>query len=91
MMKRRKSFRIDTQLAGYYSLQEKRGIWEKCTVINFSGAGTGILFHTSKEIPVGSTIYLHLDAATQSKPVTLKGRLAWIKKTPDGFSGGITW
>jgi hypothetical protein len=63
ILNRRKSFRIDTQMSGYYSLGGKKGI----------------------------TIYLKLEASTQSKPFTIKGKLAWIKKTHNGFSGGIKW
>jgi Tfp pilus assembly protein PilZ len=91
ILNRRKSFRIDTQMSGYYSLGGKKGIGGKCTVVDFSREGTGILFHTSEEITVGSTIYLKLEASTQSKPFTIKGKLAWIKKTHNGFSGGIKW
>jgi Tfp pilus assembly protein PilZ len=91
ILNRRKSFRIDTQMSGHYSLGGKKGLWGKCTVVNFSREGTGILFTSSKEIAVGSTIHLQLEVPTQSKPIILKGRLAWIKKTHDGFSGGIKW
>jgi len=91
ILNRRKSFRIDTQMSGHYSLGKKKGLWGKCTVVNFSREGTGIIFNTSKEITVGSTIYLKLEAPTQSKPITIKGTLTWIKKTHDGFSGGIKW
>jgi c-di-GMP-binding flagellar brake protein YcgR len=91
ILNRRKFFRIDTKMSGYYSLGRKKGIRGKCTAVNFSREGTGILFNTSKEIPVGSTIYLTLEASTQSKPITIKGKLAWIKKTHNGFSGGIKW
>jgi c-di-GMP-binding flagellar brake protein YcgR len=91
ILNRRKSFRIDTKMSGHYSLGGKKGLWGKCTVVNFSREGTGILFNSSKEIPVGSTMYLKLEAPTQKKPITLKGTLAWIKKTHDGFSGGIKW
>ena len=91
ILNRRKSFRIDTQMSGYYSLGGKKRLWGKCTVVNFSREGTGVLFNTSKEITVGSTIYLKLEPSTQSKPITIKGTLAWIKKTHDGFSGGIKW
>jgi len=88
---RRKALRIDTHMSGYFSLGGKKGLWGKCTVVNFSREGTGILFNTSKEIAVGSTIYLKLEPSTETKPVTLKGRLAWIRKTHNGYSGGIKW
>jgi len=91
ILNRRKSFRIGTQMSGLYSLERKKGLWGKCTVVDFSREGTGILFNSSKEIPVGSTIYLKLEAPTQAKPITIKGTLTWIKKTQDGFSGGIKW
>ena len=90
-LNRRKSFRIDTQMDGLYSLKGKRGIWKRCTVINFSREGTGILFFTSEAIDIGSTIHLKVEESSKSKVITIKGTLAWIKKEKEGFIGGIKW
>ena len=90
-LNRRKSFRIDTQMDGLYSLKGKRGIWKRCTVINFSREGTGILFFTSEPIALGSTIHIKIEQSAKSKPVSIKGTLAWITKDKEGFIGGIKW
>ena len=91
ILNRRKSFRIDTQMDGSYSLRGKRGMWGKCTVINFSREGTGILFHTSRKIDIGTTIHLRVESTTKSKSIPIKGTLTWIKKSKGGFIGGIKW
>ena len=88
---RRKSFRIDTQMDGLYSVTGKRGIWKRCTVINFSREGTGILFFTSEPITLGSTIHIKIEPSEKSKPISIKGTLAWITKDKEGFIGGIKW
>ena len=88
---RRQSFRIDTQINGYYSINGKQGIWKKCSVINFSREGTGILFFTSEAIAIGATIHLKVAVSAKSKPIPIKGILTWIKKENDGFIGGIKW
>ena len=88
---RRQFFRIDTQISGYYSTNGKQGIWKKCSVINFSREGTGILFFTSEAIAIGSTIQLKVEAPAKAKPISIKGTLTWIKKEKEGFIGGIKW
>ena len=88
---RRKSFRIETQMDGLYSIRGKRGMWNKCTLINFSREGTGILFFTSETIDIGSTIHLKVEESPKSKAISIKGTLAWIKKEKEGFIGGIQW
>ena len=88
---RRQSFRIDAEIEGYYSLNGRQGIWKKCSVINFSREGTGILFFTSEAIAIGSTIHLKVAASAKSRPIPIKGTLTWIKKEKNGFIGGIKW
>ncbi len=88
---RRQSYRIDTEIDGYYSINGKKGIWKKCSVINFSREGTGILFFTHEAIAVGSTIHLKVESSAKSKPIPIKGTLTWIRKEKNGFIGGIKW
>ncbi len=88
---RRKSFRIDTQMDGLCSVKGKRGIWKRCTLINFSPEGTGILFLTSEPITLGSTIHIKIEPSAKSKPISIKGTLAWITKGKEGLIGGIRW
>lgn len=88
---RRNSFRIDTQMDGLCSVKGKRGIWKRCTVINFSREGTGILFFTSDPITLGSNIYIKIEPSAKSKPISIKGTLEWITKDKEGFIGGIKW
>lgn len=90
-LNKRKSFRIDTQMDGSYSIKGNLRLWKKCTVINFSREGTGILFFTSEAIKIGSTIHLKVDSSVKPKPISIKGTLAWIKKEKEGFIGGIKW
>ena len=91
VLNRRQSFRIDTQIDGYYSIKGKTGIWKKCTVINFSREGTGILFFASEAIAIGSIIHLKVESSAKSEPIPIKGTLTWIKKEKEGFIGGIKW
>jgi hypothetical protein len=91
ILNRRQSFRIDSQIDGYYSTKGKTGIWKKCTVINFSREGTGILFFTSEAITIGSIIHLKVESPAKSKPIPIQGTLTWIKKEKEGFIGGIKW
>lgn len=88
---RRKTFRTDTQMDGLYAIKGKRSKWKRCTVINFSREGTGILFFTSEPITLGSTIHLKIGQSAKSKPIPIKGTLAWITKDKEGFIGGIKW
>jgi Tfp pilus assembly protein PilZ len=90
-LNKRKSFRIDTQMDGYYSIKGNQRLWKKCTVINFSREGTGILFFTNEAIAIGSTIHLKVDSSEKPKPISIKGTLTWIKKGTEGFIGGIKW
>lgn len=88
---RRQSFRVDTQMKGQYSLKKKNGVWDPCTVINFSRGGTGLIFHTQEKIDVGAAIHVKVFAPTEPEPIYVKGKLQWIKRKVGGFVGGIQW
>jgi len=88
---RRKSFRIDTHMEGYYYLNGGKGVEGTCAVVNYCHDGVGVLFKTPKNIDPGSTVVIKLALTAKAKPVTIKGKIAWIRKTKDGFMGGIQW
>jgi len=88
---KRKSFRVDTQMKGQYSLKKKKDVWGQCTVVNFSRGGTGLIFHAHEKIDVGSVVHIKVFASTDSEPVYIKGKLQWIKRRVGGFIGGVKW
>ena len=89
MEDRRSYIRFFSQLkARYTSINSKEG-WEECTVINISRKGIAIKFFPSEKINVGSTVHLEIFAATEIKPINVKGVFKWIEKGGNDFVGGI--
>lgn len=88
---RRKSFRIDTHLEGYYYLNGQKGIEGTCAVVNYCHDGVGVVFKTPQNIDLGSTVVIRLALTAKARPLTIKGKLMWIQKTKDGFIGGVKW
>ncbi|MBW2555057.1 MAG: PilZ domain-containing protein [Deltaproteobacteria bacterium] len=89
-MENRRSFgRFDTQLQAKYFLKERKENWGKCTVIDVSRKGMGIIFITREKINVGSTVLLEIAVSTASNPVHVIGILRWIRKKGNDFVGGI--
>lgn len=88
---RRKSFRIDAHLEGFYYLNGHKGVEGTCAVVNYCHDGVGVLFKTPNNIDLGSTVEIKLSLTSKAKPVTIKGRLVWLQKTKDGFAGGVKW
>lgn len=86
---RRKSFRIGTYMKGQYSLKKRNGVWGRCTVVNFSRGGTGLIFHTHEKIDVGTVVHIKVFAPEEEKPIYVKGKLQWIKRKVGGFMGGV--
>lgn len=85
----RKFTRHPINLKAQFLVEGEKRDWEKCTIINVSREGMGIIFQTHREIGVESTIYLKILWSTKSEPINAKGILKWIKKEDDNFIGGI--
>ena len=49
----------------------------------------GINFHTTRTIPIGSTINLEITVPSELEPMIVRGTLRWVKSGDNGYSGGI--
>lgn len=83
--------RIGVQHPTYFTLQDGKRGWEKCTLININKnhKGIGILFHTDKEIKINTVVTIDLSAADECSPVCITGIVRWIKKKGNDFVGGM--
>ncbi len=89
-MKNRRNFsRLGTQLKAKYFLKGRRESWGKCTVIDVSRKGMGIIFLTREKINVGSTVLLEIAVSTELKPVHVVGILRWTRQKGNDFVGGV--
>ena len=68
--------------------ESKRG-GDDCTVINVSLKGLGVIFNTSEEIKVGSSVILEIPAYGEHEPHSVKGVVKWVKKRENDYIGGI--
>ena len=89
-MENRRSFsRFDTQLKAKYFLKERKESWEKCTVIDISRKGMGIVFVAREKINVGSTILLEIAVPEELEAIHAIGILRWIRQKGKDFIGGV--
>jgi hypothetical protein len=86
---RRGFFRVLTNLKGQYSSKDKKNRLEKCTIINIHHKGFGLEFYTSKKIKVGSSLLFEIFSSDKSEPMTIKGKVKWLKERKRYFIGGI--
>jgi hypothetical protein len=86
---RRGFFRVLTNLKGQYVLQDKKNSLEKCTIINIHHKGFGLEFYTPKKIKLGSSLLFDIFGSDKSEPMTIKGKVKWIKERKRYFIGGI--
>lgn len=89
MDNRRRFSRSDTQLKAKYFLEERKGGWEECTIIDVSRTGLGVKFHTGEEISAGSTIHLEISVPTELEPISVEGILKRMEQEGDDFIGSI--
>jgi len=89
MEERRRFSRFPSQLKAQYFVQEKEGGRGKCTIINTSRKGMGIIFHTGEKISEGSTVHLEVFVPTELEPINVKGVLKWIVEGGNDFVGGV--
>ena len=82
--KQRTFSRFTIQLKAKYSLKEEGGVWEECTILDFSRKGMAI--ELNSQISLGSTIHLAIHLPEESEPLSVKGVLKWIKKSENIFS-----
>jgi transcriptional regulator with XRE-family HTH domain len=85
--KQRTFSRFTVQLKAKYSLKEGGGVWEECTILDFSRKGMAI--ELNSQISLGSTIHLAIHIPEESELLSVKGVLKWIKKSGNLFMGGI--
>ena len=86
--KGKRSFvRFFIQLKARYFLKEREGLCEECTILDVNPKGMKIEF--SKEISLGTTIYLAVYLHEESESLNLKGVLRWTKQSVNRFMGGI--
>lgn len=89
-IERRQYPRLKRQLRARYMLAEDRRSGDECTIIDTSPKGLGVIFHApGHHIRVGSTIILEIPVTGSPDPYSAKGTVRWVKKTEDGYRGGI--
>jgi len=89
MEERRRFSRFPSQLKAQYFVQERKGGRGKCTIINTSRKGMGIIFHTAEKINEGSTVHLEVFVSTELEPINVEGVLKWIVEGENDFVGGV--
>jgi hypothetical protein len=70
-------------------LKEKLRGWEKCTIIDVSRNGMGLIFHTREKINVGLTVYLEIVVQGDINTINVVGGLKWIGPKDNELIGGI--
>lgn len=89
MEDRRRFSRYQAQLkANYFSKGRKAG-WEKCTIIDISRRGMGVIFLAREKVKVGSTIILEISVPTKLECIYIIGMVRWIKQRRSDFIGGV--
>ena len=86
---RRGFFRVLTNLKGQYALKDKKDRLEKCTIINIHHKGVGLEFYTPKKIKMGSSLIFEIFSSDKTEPITIKGKIKWMKERKRYFIGGI--
>ena len=85
--------RIQARFAVYKDarciLKEKLRGWEKCTIIDVSRNGMGLIFHTREKINLGLTVYVEIFVSGDSNPISVTGELKWIGPKDNELIGGI--
>ena len=79
--------RYVTQLKAKYFIDEDKGSWKDCTIININPKGVGV--ELNEDINVDSTIHLTIIKPGESEPIIAKGVLRWIRQRKNDFIGGI--
>ena len=78
MEDRRKFIRFPVRLSARYS-KENQDKWNKCSIINISREGMGIVVFLKEKIPLGSILNLKVDVPGKKAPIFVSGTLTWIK------------
>ena len=86
---RRRYPRFTKQFKAHCITTESKRGGDDCTVINVSLKGLGVVFNTSEEIKVGSSVILEIPASEEHEPHTVKGVVKWVKKRENDYIGGI--
>lgn len=86
---RRRYPRFTKQFKAHCITTESKRGGDDCTVINVSLKGLGVVFNTSEEIKVGSSVILEIPASEEHKSHTVKGVVKWVKKRENDYIGGI--
>ena len=77
---RRRYPRFTKQFKAHCITTESKRGGDDCTVINVSLKGLGVVFNTSEEIKVGSSVILEIPASEEHEPHSVKGIVKWVKK-----------
>ena len=82
---RRRYPRFTKQFKAHCITTESKRGGDDCTVINVSLKGLGVVFNTSEEIKVGSSVILEIPASEEHEPHTVKGVVKWVKKRENDY------
>jgi len=89
MEERRRFTRFSRHLKAQYLLEGGKKEWGKCTVIDVSRKGMGIIFHTGERINVDTIIHLEVSVPTALESINVRGMLKWLERRETDFVGGI--
>ena len=93
MKDRRKFLRFPVRLSACYSEENKEDWTRRCSIVDISREGMGLVVHLGEKLPTGCLLHFIVDVPAKEKSVSFDGVLGWIellKKDPDyNFKGGI--
>jgi hypothetical protein len=85
----RQYVRYPTHREAFYCLHEKMTEKQKCTIINISRKGMGVLFRRIDGIDIGATIRIEIPVATALDSISVNGMVKWMDKNESTYVGGI--
>jgi phage tail protein X len=87
MKEKRKSFRFENHKTARYSSSERRGVWQECSIINFSRQGVLVLLR--ENITADTNIVLELAVPGEDDPLCFRGSVQWLEKRDSDYCAGI--
>jgi hypothetical protein len=81
--------RVLTNLKAQYRLQDNKGDWKKCTIINIHHKGFGLEVHSVKKIKEGERFLFEIFLSNNATPIDIQGTVRWTKERTRYCIGGI--
>ena len=85
----RRHHRFEAGLKALYYVRDENEGLEKCRIVNVSYRGLGIQFNQAKTCETSLAINLGVVVKWQVRPISLKGRIRWLRENQKYPLGGV--